>query len=256
MSFSDQQLLRYSRQLMLTDFDIGGQQALAAARVLIVGVGGLGCPAALYLASAGVGQLYLADDDVVALSNLQRQILFQEDHLQRSKVQVAQAILQQHNADTQVSVIEERMTDITLPIWLPQVDIVLDCSDNPATRLMLNRQCVSHRLPLVSGAASGWQGQLSSFDFREPQSACYQCLFGEIIEEEQGCHNQGVMSPVVGMIGVMQALEAIKLLSGCGTASVGQLQCFDGLNSQWQRFTYQKQCDCRVCGAATSHSVL
>lgn len=248
MNFDDKQLLRYSRQLMLADFDISGQQTLAEARVLIVGVGGLGCPAALYLVSAGIGQLYLADDDTVAISNLQRQILYREEHLDQPKAQVAQAVLQQHNPDTKVTIIAERITVTNLPELLKGVDVVLDCSDNAATRLLLNRQCFIHRIPLVSGAASGWQGQLSSFDFRNKGGACYQCLFGGQLDDQQGCNNQGVMSPVVGVIGAMQALEAIKLLSGCGTVSVGRLQCFDGLNSQWQRFSYQKHRNCIVCG--------
>lgn len=247
MPFNDEQLLRYSRQILVQEFDIAGQEALANARVLIIGVGGLGCPAALYLAAAGIGQLYLADDDEVDLSNLQRQILFNQSQLHTAKVAAAKASLNAINSDTQVTCIQQRADQSLIESLNGKIDLVLDCSDNAVTRLMINHSCFKAKLPLVSGAAIRWEGQLTSFDFRENQGPCYQCLFGDISDSEMNCSENGIISPVVGIIGVSQALEAIKIISRTGTTSINTLRCFDGLSGEWRSFNYSQNSDCPVC---------
>lgn len=247
MPFNDEQLLRYSRQILVQEFDIAGQEALANARVLIIGVGGLGCPAALYLAAAGIGHLYLADDDEVDLSNLQRQILFNQSQLQTSKVTAAKASLNAINSDTQITCLQQRADESLLESINNKLDLVLDCSDNAATRLMINHCCFKAKLPLVSGAAIRWEGQLTSFDFRENQGPCYQCLFGDISDSEMSCSENGIISPVVGIIGVTQALEAIKIISRLGTASFGKLRSFDGIRGEWRSFNYNKNPGCEIC---------
>lgn len=247
MLFNDEQLLRYSRQILVQDFDIAGQQALAKARVLIVGVGGLGCPSALYLAAAGVGHLYLADDDEVDLSNLQRQILFTQAQLQNSKVSAAKQSLSAINSHIQVTSLKQRADATLIDSLKASADVVLDCSDNAATRLMLNRSCFEAKLPLVSGAAIRWEGQLTSFDFRQGQGPCYQCLFGDISDSDMNCSENGIISPVVGIIGVSQALEAIKIISQVGTTSFNTLRCFDGFTGQWRNLQYKQNPQCEIC---------
>lgn len=246
----DEQLLRYSRQIMLPEFDVAGQQRLLDATVLVVGAGGLGSPVSLYLAAAGVGHLILVDDDEVELSNLQRQIVHRERSLGQAKVDSAAATLAELNSGTKVTAVVQRMDDASLDQWLTtDVDLVVDACDNFSTRFMLNRGCVKHGKPLVSGAAIRMEGQVVVFDTRRPDSPCYQCLYrsgGD--DEELSCSRNGVMAPVVGVIGVMQALEVIKVLSGLGRDLCGRLLLFDGLDSQWRELRLKRDPDCEVCG--------
>lgn len=246
----DEQLLRYSRQIMLPEFDVAGQQRLLDATVLVVGAGGLGSPVSLYLAAAGVGHLILVDDDEVELSNLQRQIVHRERSLGQAKVDSAAATLAELNSGTKVTAVLQRMDDASLDQWLTtDVDLVVDACDNFSTRFMLNRGCVKHGKPLVSGAAIRMEGQVVVFDTRRPDSPCYQCLYrsgGD--DEELSCSRNGVMAPVVGVIGVMQALEVIKVLSGLGRDLCGRLLLFDGLDSQWRELRLKRDPDCEVCG--------
>ena len=232
---------------MVSDFDITGQQALAKARVLIIGVGGLGCPAAFYLAAAGVGRLYVMDNDTVALSNLQRQILFRQDDINQPKVDAAKQQLQAINPHITITALTQRFTAASLATLAGAIDLVLDCSDNSTTRLSINQACLNHQLPLISGAATGWQGQLTSFDFRNGTGPCYQCLFNGPIDDDNGCNNNGIISPIAGIVGVSQALEAIKLISSCGHINHGRLRCFDGLTGDWRTFSYQQDPSCTIC---------
>ena len=246
---NDDQLLRYARHILLDEFRIEGQERLAAARVLIVGAGGLGSPAALYLAAAGVGELILADDDEVELSNLQRQILHRNDSVGLPKAESGRRTLAALNPEVQVRPLVQRLDDAALREWAGQVDLVLDCCDNFATRHAVNRACVATRKPLVSGAAIRFSGQVSVFDLRRPDAPCYHCLFPEADDvEELRCATTGVLGPLVGAVGIMQAIEAIKLLAGMGEPLVGRLLCVDALSMQWQTVRYGRDPECPVCG--------
>lgn len=246
---NDDELLRYSRHILLDGFDIDGQQQLLQSRVLIVGAGGLGCPAALYLAAAGVGRIILCDDDVVELSNLQRQIGHRNASLGMAKTASLAAQLRQLNPALDVVEASQRLTvDNALP-WIEQADVVLDCSDNFSTRFLLNRLCVAQKKPLVSGAAVRTEGQLAVFDLRQPQSACYACLYSEQASASEDCSRNGVLSPLVGIIGSWQAAEAIKLLTGFGQPTAGMLLALDLNNNQPRRLTIHKDPACRVCHA-------
>lgn len=245
---SDQELLRYSRQLLLSQIDVAGQQRLAEASVLIVGLGGLGSPVALYLAAAGVGQLHLADFDQVDVSNLQRQVLHSNETLGLLKVASAQQRLSQLNPHVNIHLYEQRLEAEALDAVLNQVDLVLDCCDNFATREQLNRACVQRSKPLVSGAAIRLQGQLTVFDSRLAHSPCYHCLYGDGDEEQLTCSEAGVAGPVVGTIGTLQALEALKLLAGFGEALVGRLLVFDGLTTRFRELKIPRDPSCAVCG--------
>lgn len=249
MSFSDEQLLRYSRHIMVNEFDIAGQKALANASILIVGVGGLGCPVALYLAAAGIAHIYLMDDDKVALSNLQRQILFSQNDIDTPKVNAAKQKLLASNSGTFVTVLKEKFTNESLTDLVGCIELVIDCTDNSLARRAINQACFKHQLPLVSGAATGWRGQLTTFDFRTGSGPCYQCLFPRF-DDDTSCSNNGIISPVVGIIGVSQALEAIKLVSDCGHINHGQLCCFNGFTGDWRKFNYQQDAHCNVCSYA------
>lgn len=247
----NQQLLRYSRQIMLPDFDIAGQERLLASRVLIVGLGGLGSAAAIYLAAAGVGELRLADHDRVDISNLQRQILHHSSDLGRPKVASAIDQLKAINPSLNFVPIEQKLDAGNIAHWLDGVDLVLDCSDNFTIRFALNRASVAARLPLVSGAAIRYEGQLSSFDPRRPESPCYHCLYQERGEEEaEDCVRNGVLAPVVGVIGTLQALEAIKLLTGIGDTLIGKLMLFDGRRMEWRTLKLPKDATCPVCAVS------
>ena len=215
---NDQQLLRYSRQIMLDDFDVRGQQHLLDAKVLIVGLGGLGCPAALYLAAAGVGELWLADFDRVDLTNLQRQIAHSMADINRPKVVSASEAIAAINPEVTTSCISEKLTGQLLQQTIAQVDLVIDASDNLATRFEINKACVAFKKPLVSGAAIRSEGHIMVFDSRHSDSSCYHCLYKDTDGENIGCSESGVLAPLVGVIGAMQALQAIKLLSGFGDA--------------------------------------
>lgn len=245
---SDNQLLRYSRQILLADFGLDGQQALLRSRVLVVGLGGLGCPAAMYLASSGVGRLVLADPDRVDLSNLPRQIAHAEADIGACKVHSARETLLALNPDVSVQTLACRLDDALLDEVVPTVDLVVDACDNFATRFALNRACVRHRVPLVHAAAVRYQAQLSVFDARRPASPCYRCLHRDGRELDDSCARNGVVAPLVGMIGAMQALEAIKVLTGVGEPLVGRVLMFDGGLAQWYEVALSRQPDCPVCG--------
>lgn len=249
---NDQQLLRYSRQILLPQIDIAGQQKLLNARVLVVGLGGLGSPVAMYLAAAGVGHLLLTDFDEVDLSNLQRQIIHSQVDIGRSKVESAKDRLTQLNPDLRITSLARRLEPDELQKWIASVDLVVDCSDNITTRQQLNMACLQLKIPLVSGAAIGFEGQVTVFDFRVPSSPCYGCLYGENSEQNLSCSESGVIAPLVGIIGSVQALESIKLLVGIGQSLEGKLLLLDGLTMSWQTLTLGKQAGCSVCGAVAS----
>jgi len=245
---NDDQLLRYSLQIMLPQVDIAGQETLLASRVLIVGAGGLGSPAAMYLAAGGIGQLVIADHDTVDLSNLQRQLLHHDNDLGRNKAASAQDTLAAINPGVTITAIPEKLAGKRLSTETAAADVVLDCSDNFDTRFAINRACVEHRTPLVSGAAVRFEGQLSVFDKREDENPCYRCLYEEGRDEDETCTTNGVLSPVVGIIGAMQALEAIKLLLSIDHNTAGRLQVFNGLNSEWRTLALSRDPACPVCG--------
>ncbi|KKO46784.1 molybdopterin-synthase adenylyltransferase [Arsukibacterium ikkense] len=243
-----QQALRYSRQLMLPALDFRGQEALLASKVLLVGMGGLGCAAAPYLVASGVGQLTLVDDDNIDSSNLQRQILYREADIGESKVQQAVASLRQLNSEIAINALQQRLTAEDLAALVPQFSLVLDCTDNLATRNAINAACVQAKVPLVSGAAIRFEGQVASFSM-QGEGACYHCLSQLFGEQQLTCMEAGILSPVVGVIGTMQALAAVKILAGVGTPLYGKLQLFDALTGQWQQFSLNKDPACAVCGA-------
>ncbi len=248
---TDDQLLRYSRHILLDEIGIEGQTRLLNSHALIIGAGGLGSPAALYLASAGVGQITLVDPDVVDLTNLQRQIAHTTARVGHAKVQSAQAAMAALNPDVRVNAAQARADLALLSQLVPQADVVLDCTDNFTTRHAINAACVQHRKPLVSGAAIRFDGQVAVFDSRNPQSPCYACLFPlENRAEEVACATMGVFAPLVGVVGAMQAAEALKLLCGAGQPLVGRLLMLDGLGSQWSELRVPRQAACTVCGSA------
>ena len=246
---TDDELLRYSRQILLPQIDIAGQLKLKGARVLIVGLGGLGSPAALYLAAAGVGELHLADFDTVDLSNLQRQVIHDQTQLGVGKVDSALKRLAALNP--QISLVAHRtaLDEDTLVATVAAVDVVLDCSDNFATRTAVNAACVVAGKPLVSGAAIRLQGQLAVFDTRRSDSPCYHCLFGHGDDSELTCSEAGVVGPLVGMIGCLQALETLKLLAGFGEPMIGRLLLVDALDSRFRELRIRRDPACSVCGA-------
>ncbi len=249
---NDEQLLRYSRQIMLPAFGVEGQQRLLDSRVLIVGAGGLGSPAALYLAAAGVGRLVIADDDRVDLSNLQRQILHGQADIGRPKVESAAASLARINPDTQVEALQTRLAGEALAEQVAAADLVIDASDNFDTRFAINAACVDAGRPLVSGAAIRNEGQLTVFLPGTPDSPCYRCLYRDGSETEQTCAENGVLAPVVGMIGSLQALEAIKVLTGVGEPLCGRLLVFDGNALEFRTLRLRPDPGCDVCGPTGS----
>jgi len=244
---NDQQLLRYSRQIMLDDIDIEGQEKLLAACVLIVGVGGLGSPVAMYLSAAGVGHLILADFDTVDLSNLQRQIAHTTDRIGLTKVESAAQTLRALNPDIKITGLAQALDADSLASYIAHLNVVVDCCDNFATRFAINAACVEAKTPLVSGAAIRLEGQITVFDNRDSNSPCYRCLYDEDSEEDTTCAANGVLSPLVGIIGSMQALEAIKLICGFGKTLAGKLAVFDGRYSQWRELRLPKDKNCPVC---------
>ena len=246
---NDEQLLRYSRHILLDPIGIEGQTRIVGARVLVVGAGGLGSPAALYLASAGVGRITLADGDTVDLSNLQRQILHTQDRVGQAKALSGRTALSGINPEVVVLPITEHLAGERLAALVSEADAVLDCCDNFDTRHALNRACVEHRVPLVSGAAVRFTGQITVFDARRTDSPCYHCLFpeGEDVEEMR-CAVTGIFAPLTGIIGAMQAAETLKLISGAGDPLVGHLLLLDGLTMQWRRIRFGKDPHCAVCG--------
>ena len=245
---NDSELMRYSRQIMLPKFDVAGQLSLKSAKVLIIGMGGLGSPVAMYLAAAGVGHLMIVDDDHVDVSNLQRQILHGETSLGKMKVESAQEMLSNINPHIEITSISERLDDVALRTVVASVDLVLDCSDSFTTRFSVNRACVQESKPLVSGAAIRMEGQVSVFDMRDAEAPCYQCLYPEGDDEQLTCSTSGVMAPLVGIIGSMQAMEAIKVLSGYGRTLKGRLLMLDAVSMDWRTLKLKKDTQCCVCG--------
>ncbi len=245
----DLELMRYSRQILLPQIDIAGQLRLKNGRVLIIGLGGLGSPVALYLAAAGVGELHLADFDAVDLSNLQRQVLHDSQHLGTTKVDSALARLTALNPLVKLVPWRQALDSDGLAEAVAAVDLVLDCSDNFLTREAVNQVCVTARKPLVSGAAIRLEGQLSVFDSRRPESPCYHCLYGSGSEAELTCSEAGVVGPLVGLVGSLQALEALKLLAGFGEPLIGRLLLVDGATSRFREIRVRRDPQCPVCGA-------
>lgn len=244
----DNQLLRYSRQIMLPQVDIPGQTKLLTSRVLVIGAGGLGSAAAIYLAAAGTGQLVIADHDCVELSNLQRQILHTVNDIGRQKTASAKDTLAAINPDIMVTALDEQLAGNRLDDEVAKADVVLDCSDNFATRFAVNSACVKHQTPLVSGAAIRLEGQLAVFLPGTENSPCYSCLYKEGEEEDQTCSENGVLSPIVGIIGSLQALEAIKVILSLGDILTGHLLVFDGMTQEWRKLKVKRDPGCPVCG--------
>ena len=245
---NDEQLLRYSRHILLDPIGIDGQTRIRESRLLNVGAGGLGSPAALYLASAGVGKIILADGDTVDLTNLQRQILHGQSSLGLAKALSGQTALARINPEVAVVPITERLAGQQLEALVADVDAVLDCCDNFDTRHAVNRACVAYRVPLISGAAIRFSGQVAVFDARRADSPCYHCLFPEGEDaEEMRCAVTGVFAPLTGIIGATQAAEALKLISGAGQSLVGRLLLLDALNMEWRSMRYGKDPHCAVC---------
>ena len=245
----DEELLRYGRHILLDDIGIEGQQALLASKVLVVGAGGLGSPVCLYLASAGIGEIRVADDDAVELSNLQRQIMHSNDRLGHLKVDSAQTAIKQINPDTQVVTLPVRLEGDALLEQVQSVDLVLDCCDNFQTRHAVNRACVAAGKPLVSGAAIRFEGQVCVYDTRDTTSPCYYCLFPEADDVTPvNCATMGVFAPLVGIIGSLQAAEAIKVLANIGKPLKGRLVMFDARLMHWHEVRVPRDPDCPVCG--------
>ncbi|MBK5000487.1 molybdopterin-synthase adenylyltransferase MoeB [Pseudomonas sp. S31] len=246
---TDQELLRYSRQILLAQVDIDGQLRLKQGKVLIVGLGGLGSPVALYLAAAGVGELHLADFDTVDLTNLQRQVIHDSATVGMAKVDSAIQRLQAINPEVNLVPHRQALDEDTLAEAVAAVDLVLDCSDNFATREAVNAACVKAGKPLVSGAAIRLEGQLSVFDPRRDSSPCYHCLYGHGSEAELTCSEAGVIGPLVGLVGSLQALEALKLLAGFGEPLVGRLLLIDALTTRMRELRVKRDPGCAVCGS-------
>ena len=247
---TDDDLLRYSRHLLLDEIGIEGQQRLLDASALVIGAGGLGSPVALYLASAGVGRITLMDHDHVSLTNLQRQIAHDMASLDRPKVESAAARMAALNPHVQVRALAVKADAALLDGEVPRVDVVIDCSDNFATRHLVNAACVRHGKPLVSGAAIGFDGQISVYDSRSRAQPCYACLFPpESGFEDVACSTMGVFAPLVGIVGSVQAAEALKLLAGIGEPLAGRLLMLDGRRMQWSEIAMQRDAACSVCGA-------
>jgi molybdopterin-synthase adenylyltransferase len=246
---TDEQLLRYSRHILLDALGIEGQTSILGTHALIVGAGGLGSPAALYLASAGIGRITLVDDDTVDFTNLQRQILHTQARVGMAKAESGRQALAAINPDIVVVPLQQRLSGEALDALVATADVVLDCTDNLATRHAINRACVHHKKPLVSGAAIRFDGQISVYDLRRDDSPCYHCLFpeGEDVDEVR-CAVMGVFAPLTGIIGTMQAAEALKLAAGIGESLNGRLLLLDALTMEWRTVRFKKDAGCAVCG--------
>ncbi|GAK84886.1 molybdopterin biosynthesis protein MoeB [Vibrio ponticus] len=244
---SDQEMLRYNRQIVLKQFDFEGQEALKQASVLILGAGGLGCASSQYLATAGIGRLTLIDDDIVELSNLQRQVLHHDADIGKKKVQSAAESLKLLNPFIQVDTIDRRLNDDELRALIEAHTLVLDASDNVDTRNQLNRLCYQSKTPLVSGAAIRMEGQISVFTYQDENAPCYQCLSSLFGGGALSCVEAGVMAPVVGIIGAMQAMEAIKVIANYGTPKQGKILILDAMTMSWRDMGLMKMPNCSVC---------
>jgi len=253
----DQQLLRYSRHILLPEIGIDGQAALLGSHALLVGAGGLGAPISLYLAASGIGELTICDPDDVDLTNLQRQIVHYTESIGRKKVDSARETLARINPETKVNAVAERLAGERLEQLVGSADVVIDATDNFTTRHAINRACVRFGRPLVSGAAIRFDGQISVFDLRDTTSACYHCLFPETEDlEEMRCAVMGVFAPLVGIIGSTQAAEALKILAGTGETLNGKLLMLDALSMQWRSVRLRKDPACPVCtGGETAQRV-
>jgi len=245
---NDEQLLRYSRQILLPNFDEDKQQTLLDSHVIIMGLGGLGSPVAMYLAAAGIGKLSLVDFDEVDLSNLQRQIIHTTHSIQQPKVESAALAIKNLNPSVETICINQHLTQAELEAQLTTADLLIDATDNFNSRFMINRACYNTRTPLVSGAAIRMEGQISVFDFQNDNSPCYRCLYDEVGEENTSCSENGVMAPMVGIIGSIQAMEAIKLLTGYGETLTGKLLITDAMFQDWRSMAFKKDPRCPVCG--------
>ena len=246
---NDEQLLRYSRHLLLEEIDVAGQEKLLRSHILVIGAGGLGSAAAPYLAAAGVGHITLVDHDAVELTNLQRQIMHTESSIGKSKVASGKEFLQHLNSSIQIETIQAKATSSLLDDLLPSVNVVLDCTDNFSTRHMINAACVRHQTPLVSGSALKFDGQVSVFDPRNPDSPCYACIFSPDEQfEEVSCSSMGIYSPLVGIIGAMQAAQALQVLIGFGETLVGRMLLWNGHTTQIDEIRISRNSECSVCG--------
>ena len=245
---NDDQLLRYSRHVLLDEIGIAGQRRLLDAHVLVIGAGGLGSPVALYLGTAGVGRITVVDDDTVDVTNLQRQIAHNLSRVGQPKADSVRQTVASINPDVQLRALVRRADAALLDALLPDVDLVIDCCDNFQTRHAVNAACVRHRLPLVSGAAIGFDGQVSVYDTRDPAAPCYACIFPPAVAvQDVACATMGVFAPLVGIIGSVQAAEALKLLAGVGSSLAGRLQMLDARCMQWDQITLPRHPDCPVC---------
>jgi adenylyltransferase/sulfurtransferase len=244
---NDEQLLRYSRQVLLPQIDFDGQMRLLNSHVLIIGLGGLGSPVALYLAASGIGKLTLVDDDDVELSNLQRQIIHSEEDVGRAKVASAAGSLRAINSEIQLEIKTARLDRAALEIEVEKVDVVVDCSDNFATRFLLNEVTQQLGKPLVSGAAIRMEGQVTVYDPRQSDSSCYQCLYQDKGELQQSCSETGVLSPLLGIIGSIQAVETVKLIAQVGQSLAGRLLILDAATMQWREIRLKPNPDCPIC---------
>ena len=249
----DGQLLRYSRHILLDEIGIEGQQRIAAAHALVIGAGGLGSPVALYLGSAGIGRLSIVDDDAVDLTNLQRQIAHDMSRIGSSKALSVRDAVRRINPEVTVQPVQERVDAARLEQLVAGCQVVIDCSDNFATRQAINRACVARKVPLVAGAAIGFDGQISVYDSRDARSPCYACLFQpDAAVEETRCATMGVFAPLVGIVGSVQAAEALKLVAGIGRSLAGRLQMIDARTMQWSEIRIARQPDCAVCGSGAT----
>ena len=244
---NDDQLLRYSRQILLPQIDIVGQQKLLNSHVLIIGLGGLGSPVSMYLAAAGVGTLTLVDDDQVELSNLQRQIVHGQQDIGRSKVDSAADTLKEINNEVTLELFDERLEGEDLEQAIKAADVVVDCSDNFATRFLLNQVTQRCRTPLISGAAIRMEGQVTVYDSRQQDTACYRCLYEESGELQQTCSESGVLSPLLGIIGGVQAVETVKMITEIGENLSGRLLILDALSMSWREIKLRQDPNCPVC---------
>jgi adenylyltransferase/sulfurtransferase len=246
---TDEQLLRYSRHILLDALGIEGQERILGAHAVVVGAGGLGSPAAIYLASAGIGKLTLVDDDTVDFTNLQRQILHTQSRVGMAKAESGRQALAAINPEVTIVPLQQRLAGVALDALVATADVVLDCTDNFATRHAINRACVQHRKPLVSGAAVRFDGQVSVYDLARDDAPCYHCLFpeGDDVDEVR-CAVMGVFAPLTGIIGTMQAAEALKLVAGIGDTLSGRLLLLDALEMEWRTVRFRKDAACAVCG--------
>ncbi len=253
---NDDQLLRYSRHILLDELGVEGQQRLLDSHALVIGAGGLGSPALLYLATAGLARITVVDDDVVDLTNLQRQIAHTTARIGTPKADSAAIAMTAINPEAGIVTVRRRVGAAELDALVAAADVVLDCCDNFATRQAVNAACVRQRKPLVAGAAIGFDGQISVYDTRDAEAPCYACIFPpDAAFEEARCATMGVFAPLVGIIGTMQAAEALKLLAGVGSSLAGRLQMLDARSMEWTEMRVKRQADCAVCGVCGARRI-